>query len=326
MVQVAVEEDQVARLEVGAGDAGAGVPLGLGDARQLDPGRAVGGAGEAGAVVAGRAGGAPDVRLAELGVGELDHGGGPSGDGAGEGGPLGGGAGGAGGGGLLGVDLGPVGGAQLVEQRLGLGQLVLDRLLLARERGGRLVELGEGGGRLGAVLVEPALLGQGLAQQGRLRVDDLVLGGGPGQVGAGVGVEHQLDGRVDAAVAVLVGRDGAELGAQFVHRVLAPGHLLLDPARLALELLLLLLEAVVALDRLLGLLVEPVDLLLHGGEARRRLGLGRSRGEDDAAGHRGGEDRQTGPAGRAGLAAFSHGVRSPGGEKGRSPGRKDRTG
>src|SRR5690606_31889369 len=68
-----VEEHQVTGLFLSFGDAGAVAPLGAGHARDVDSGGAVGGVGQAGAVVGAGPGGAPHVRFAELGAGERDR-------------------------------------------------------------------------------------------------------------------------------------------------------------------------------------------------------------------------------------------------------------
>src|SRR5690606_33823718 len=72
VADVVVEEHQVARLELVARDLGADGHLVPGDPGDLDAGRAPGGLGQPRAVVGVGAGGAPDVRLAELRLGEGD--------------------------------------------------------------------------------------------------------------------------------------------------------------------------------------------------------------------------------------------------------------
>src|SRR5690606_85508 len=67
VVQVAVEEDQVAGAQLLPGDVPAGGPLVAGVVRQRDADAPVGGHDEPGAVVAAGAGRAPDVRLELLG-------------------------------------------------------------------------------------------------------------------------------------------------------------------------------------------------------------------------------------------------------------------
>src|SRR5829696_2563712 len=67
------EEHQVAGSEAAKADPGAGAELGPADPGQPDPGAAVGGHDQAGAVVAARAGRAPHVRLAQLAPGERDR-------------------------------------------------------------------------------------------------------------------------------------------------------------------------------------------------------------------------------------------------------------
>src|SRR5690242_6221500 len=79
MVQVAAEEHQVPRLELGLGDVPAFVPLGAGVVVEVDPGLRPDVLGEAAAVERVRTGSAPDVRLAKLAVGPLDRGAGATG-------------------------------------------------------------------------------------------------------------------------------------------------------------------------------------------------------------------------------------------------------
>src|SRR2546426_12576650 len=71
-VAEAVEEDEVARLEISARDRHAHVPLGAGVMRQGDTDLAVDVRDEPGAVEAGWARPAPDVRRAEVAHGDPD--------------------------------------------------------------------------------------------------------------------------------------------------------------------------------------------------------------------------------------------------------------
>src|SRR3954454_3367290 len=74
VADAAVEEDEVARLQLGAGHGPPVAELGLRGAVQADAGRLPGPEGQAGAVERVRAGGAEDVRLAELLLGPLEGG------------------------------------------------------------------------------------------------------------------------------------------------------------------------------------------------------------------------------------------------------------
>src|SRR5215211_5069304 len=261
----AVVEDQVARLELAGRDAPADVVLGGAGVGERDAGLPPGHQGQAGAVEAARARAAVAVGLAHLGPGVGHDRGGRAaaattaaarGRGSDRGGRAAG-------------DRGAVGGPHPGQQGPGLVGGPLDLGLL----GGQAVDLGGlgplGGHQVALALAEglaghPELLHQ-VAVVGGQQLQHLDAGDGGGRV---VGAEHRGNG---AAGALDVGGrgPGAQDGLELAHVGLGPAGLGPQALEGSPGPLQGLVALVVLLDQLVGLTVQPVELILEAGGGGR---------------------------------------------------------
>src|SRR5690606_13849704 len=313
--RAAVEEDQVARLQVVVGDRGAGVDPVVGGAGQAQPGLAPGRLDQAGAVPHVGAVGAEAVGVADLGVDEVDGGLGVPGGRA----VVGGAAGGA-------AARGARGRGAAVDALAGLGALLIgqpvqDRLLLGDLLLG--VALGLLGllqlllglvlrvVGLGLELVELVLLLGVVAQLVLLALGQVAEVGGllKGLLRAG-GRDEEGDG---AVVGAGVGRGGqlAHARLHVLELLLDLLPLLADVGQFALGGVVVLLGLVVGLREFRVLLLELLDLaadVVRRRVGERRPGYGR-RSQQGAGGDE--ADGREGAAVCAALASLVHGGGPP---------------